>query len=204
MKKITMNKPGAMLYPIPAVMVSCGEEPSSYNIITIAWTGTVNTEPPIVYISIRKSRHSHAIIKRTGEFVINLTNRELAPSMDYCGVKSGRDTKKFKDRGLTPVPATMLSCPMIEESPVNIECKVRDIIEFPSHDMFLADVVAVHADETLMSPSGKLELEKAGLIAFNHGAYYDLAKKEIGSFGYSVKRRKTKGKMRTQRKKDRG
>ncbi len=198
-----MNKPGAMLYPLPAVMVSCGDEISGYNIITIAWTGTVNTEPPIVYISIRKSRHSHAIIKRTGEFVINLTNRELTPAMDYCGVKSGRTVNKFKDKHLTATPATMLSCPMIGESPVNLECKVRDIIEFPSHDMFLADVVAVHADESLMSPSGKLELEKAGLITFSHGEYFDLAKKAIGSFGFSVKRRKTGAKMRTQRKKDR-
>ena len=192
MKKITFTKPGTMLYPLPAVMVSCGDDPSSYNIVTVAWTGTVNTDPPIVYISLRKSRHSHGIISRTREFVINLTSKELLTTMDFCGVKSGRDTDKFKTRGLTPLAASVVHCPMIAESPVNLECKVRDILEFPSHDMFIADVVAVHATESLMDEKGKLHLEKAGLITFSHGAYYDLAKKPLGTFGYSVKRRKTK------------
>jgi len=181
-----------MLYPLPAVMVSCGDEVSGYNIITVAWTGIVNTEPPILYISVRKSRHSHSIIQRTGEFVINLTGKNLAETMDFCGVRSGRTVNKFAERGLTPVPASKINCPMIAESPVNLECKVRQVIEFPSHDMFLADVLAVHAEADLMDETGKLHLEKAGLLAFSHGAYYELPRRSLGTFGYSVKRRRTK------------
>ena len=196
MKKITFSKPGTMLYPLPVVMVSCGDEPSAYNITTVAWTGTINSEPPILYISLRKSRHSHGIISKTREFVINLTSKDLIAAMDYCGVKSGRDVDKFAVKGLTPVKATLVNCPMIAEAPVSIECKVRDIVEYPSHDMFIADVVAVHAAEALMNEKGKLELEKAGLITFSHGAYYDLAKKPLGTFGYSVRRRKAKKKDR--------
>jgi len=193
MSKITF-KPGTMVYPVPAVMVSCGENNSEYNIITIAWTGIVNSEPPMTYIAVRKSRHSHSILVKNREFVINLGTEDLAFQADFCGVKSGKDMNKFESQGLTPTPATKLKCPMIEESPVNIECIVKDIIELPSHDVFIAEIVAVHADETLMDEKGKLQLEKAGLICYSHGEYYGLSK-PIGKFGFSVMKPKTKKKL---------
>lgn len=191
MSKVTF-KPGTMVNPVPVVMVSCGETEEEYNIITIAWTGIVNSEPPMTYISVRKSRHSHSIIEKSGEFVINLCNEELAFKTDYCGVKSGRDINKFKEQNLTPISGDFIKCPMIKESPVNIECKVREVLHYPSHDMFVADILAVHADDSLLNKNGKLELEKASLICYNHGDYYGLQKQPIGKFGYSVMKPKTK------------
>ena len=155
-------KPGTMLNPVPAVMVSCGNGDEK-NIITIAWTGIVNTDPPMTYVSVRKERHSHDIIKKTGEFVINLTTEKLAFATDYCGVRSGRDVDKFKEQNLTPAESQVVSCPSIAESPVNIECRVTEIKELGSHDMFLAEIVSVSVDEDLMDEKGRLCLEEAGL-----------------------------------------
>ena len=155
-------KPGNMLYPLPVVMVSLADRDGRPNIITLAWVGTVCTNPPMVSISVRPERYSYPILKETGEFVINLTTKELAFATDYCGVKSGRDVDKFKEMGLTPIPASEVKVPMIKESPVNIECKVRQILPLGSHDMFLADVVAVHADEKYMDEKHKFHLEQAG------------------------------------------
>ena len=154
-------KPGNMLYPLPVVMVSLADRDGRPNIITLAWVGTVCTNPPMVSISVRPERYSYPILKETGEFVINLTTKELAFATDYCGVKSGRDVDKFKEMGLTPIPASEVKAPMIKESPVNIECKVRQILPLGSHDMFLADVVAVHADEKYMDEKHKFHLGQA-------------------------------------------
>jgi flavin reductase (DIM6/NTAB) family NADH-FMN oxidoreductase RutF len=152
----------------------------------------------MTYISVRKSRHSHSIIERSGEFVINLCTESLAFQTDYCGVKSGRETNKFQDQKLTPIPAQHVKCPMIEESPVNIECKVKEVHHYPSHDMFVADILTVHADESLLNPQGKLELEKSGLICYSHGEYYGLKTKPLGRFGYSVMKPKTKKRIAAQ------
>lgn len=195
-------KPGTMLNPVPAVMVSCGDE-NEKNIITIAWTGIVNTNPPMTYVSVRKERHSHDIIKRTGEFVINLTTEELAFATDYCGVRSGRDVDKFKEQNLTATESKVVSCPSIGESPVNIECKVTEIKELGSHDMFLAEIVSVSVDESLMDENDRLCLDEAGLIAYNHGHYFALKKKEIGKFGYSVMKPKTKKRLEAEKRKKR-
>lgn len=197
MSKITF-KPGTMLNPVPAVMVSCGDDNSS-NIITIAWTGIINTDPPMTYVSVRKERYSHDIIKNTGEFVINLTTEKLAFATDYCGVKSGRDVNKFKEQNLTPEKSKVVKCPSIAESPVNIECRVTEIKELGSHDMFIAEIVNVSVDESLMDEKGKLCLEEAGLIAYNHGHYFALKKQELGRFGYSVMKPKTKKRLAAQR-----
>ena len=183
-------KPGNMIYPLPAVMVSCGDTPENYNIITIAWTGTICSDPPLCYISVRKERHSHEIIKRTGEFVINLTTEKLAYATDWCGVKSGRDTDKFKQLHLTPQQAQIVKAPLIAESPLNIECQVFDIRELGSHDMFMAKVVAVNAEESLIDKStGLFQLNHAAPLAFSHGKYYGLGEK-IGGFGFSVKKKR--------------
>jgi len=185
-------KPGTMVYPLPAVIVSCGSQLSDYNLITIAWTGTVNTNPPMVYISVRPSRHSYDIIKSTGEFVINLTNKKMAFATDWCGVKSGKDYNKFDEMKLTPQEAEFLKCPMIAESPINIECKVRQIIPLGSHDMFIAEVLRVHADEQFLdNETGAFSMKKAELIAYSHGNYYELGD-HIGKFGYSVMKKKNK------------
>jgi flavin reductase (DIM6/NTAB) family NADH-FMN oxidoreductase RutF len=186
-------KPGTMIYPLPAVMVSCGSEPSSYNILTVAWTGTVCTAPAMTYISIRKERHSYNIIKDTGEFVINLTTEKLAFATDFCGVRSGRDVDKFTHLGLTPLPASIVKAPLIKESPVNIECRVKQIIELGSHDMFLADVLAVNVDEKYIDESGKFRLDAAKPICYSHGSYFGLTR-ELGTFGYSVMKPKTRKK----------
>ncbi len=198
MSKVTW-KPGTMVYPVPAVMVSCGDTPENHNIITIAWTGTICTNPPMTYISIRKERHSYSIIKNAGSFVINLTTKDLAFATDFCGVRSGRDYNKFEHLNLTPISATKIEAPMIEESPVNIECKVTEIKELGSHDMFLAEVVAVHVDEEFIDGNGKFHLDKADPIAYAHGTYYTLDK-ALGTFGYSVMKKKTKKKRRRQQK----
>ena len=184
-------KPGNMLYPLPVVMVSLADRDGRPNIITLAWVGTVCTNPPMVSISVRPERYSYPILKETGEFVINLTTKELAFATDYCGVKSGRDVDKFKEMGLTPIPASEVKAPMIKESPVNIECKVRQILPLGSHDMFLAEIVAVDVEERLLDETGKLHLEKAGLMAYSHGEYFAMGKK-IGSFGYSVRKKRPK------------
>lgn len=196
-------KPGTMLNPVPVVMVSCGGEPSEYNIITIAWTGIINSEPPMTYVSVRKSRHSHRIIKDNGEFVINICNEDLAFATDYCGVKSGKDVDKFREQKLTPVSAEMVKCPMIGEAPVNLECKVTQMISLPSHDMFIAEIVKVHADKSLINEKGKILLEEANLICYNHGEYFGLRRKPIGKFGYSIMKEKTRRRINKQKTEDR-
>ncbi len=189
-------KPGTMVYPLPAVIVSCGSQKAEWNLITIAWTGTVNTNPPMVYISVRPSRHSYNIIKETGEFVINLTNKKMAFATDWCGVKSGKDFNKFDEMKLTPSEAEFVACPMIAESPINIECKVTQVIPLGSHDMFIAEVLRVHADEQFLDvETGAFDMKKAGLIAYSHGNYYELGD-HIGKFGYSVMKKKTKKKIK--------
>lgn len=181
-------KPGNMLYPLPVVMVSVADKEGRSNIITVAWAGTICTNPAMVSISVRPERYSYSIIKETGEFVINLTTKDLTFATDYCGVKSGRDVDKFKEMNLTALPASQVKAPLIGESPVNIECKVRDVIALGSHDMFLADVVAVHADEKYMDEKKKFHLEKAEPIVYSHGTYFECGK-ELGTFGYSVRKK---------------
>lgn len=183
-------KPGTMIYPLPAVLVSCGESEQEYNLFTVAWTGTVCTNPPMCYISVRPERHSYEIIKRTGEFVINLTTASLARATDWCGVRSGRDYDKFSEMGLTAESAAVVGAPVVAESPVSIECRVRQVIELGSHDMFLADVVNVLVDEQYInSETGKLELDRAEIITYSHGEYFRLGEM-IGHFGWSVRKKK--------------
>lgn len=191
----TTFKPGTMLNPVPAVMVTCGSAVGEENIITIAWTGIVNSEPPITYVSVRKSRFSHDIIAREKEFVINLTTKDLVKAADFCGVRSGRDLDKFQEMGLTKEKADIVGCPMIAESPVNLECKVLEVKEYPTHDMFLAEIVAVHADESLLDENGRFALERAKLIAYSHGEYYGLTQHPLGRFGFSVMKPKTKKRL---------
>lgn len=179
-------KAGNMLYPVPAVMVTVADAKGNDNIITLAWVGTVNSDPPMVSISVRKERFSHAMLMETGEFVINLVTEELAEAMDFCGVRSGRELDKFAAAGLTRQPASQVAVPMIAESPVNLECRVRQVIELGSHDLFLADILAVQADEKYMDEKGKFHLNDAGLVAYSHGTYFGLGK-VLGTFGYSVK-----------------
>ena len=184
-------KPGTMIYPLPAVLVGVGENEQEYNLFTVAWTGTVCTNPPMCYISVRPERHSYGILKRTGEFVINLTTARLARATDWCGVRSGRDYDKFAEMGLTPEAAAVVKAPVVAESPVAIECKVRQVIPLGSHDMFLADVVNVLVDEEYIDPeSGKLDLQRAELIAYSHGEYFHLGE-VIDHFGWSVRKKKT-------------
>ncbi len=186
-----MWKPGNMLYPLPAVMVSCGRKDEKPNIITVAWAGTICSTPAMVSISVRKERYSHSIIKETGEFVINLTTKDLVFATDYCGVRSGRDVDKFKEMKLTPEPSNMISAPGIKESPVNIECKVVDVRELGTHDMFIAEVVAVNVDDAYMDEKGKFHLNDTELVTYSHGEYFLLGKK-VGKFGYSVEKKKKK------------
>jgi len=180
-------KPGNMLYPLPVVMVSMADKNGKNNIITIGWAGTICTNPPMVSISVRPERYSYPILKETGEFVINLTTKELTFATDYCGVKSGKDVDKFAEMKLTALPAKEVKAPLIGESPVNIECKVREILPLGSHHMFMADVVAVHADEKYMDEKHKFHLEKAEPIVYSHGAYFSCGE-QLGTFGYSVKK----------------
>ena len=182
-------KPGNMLYPLPAVLVTAADRQGNTNVFTVAWTGTVCSDPPMVSISVRKERHSYHMIRETGEFVINLTTAELAFATDYCGVKSGRDVDQLRTLKLTPLPADKVRAPLIKESPVNIECQVTQVIQLGSHDLFLAKVAAVHADEAYMDEKGKFSFEKAQPIVYSHGSYYMLGKK-LGTFGYSVKKRR--------------
>ena len=181
-------KPGNMVYPVPAVMVTAADREGKSNIITIAWTGTVCTNPPMAYISVRPERYSYGMLKETGEFVINLTTEKLVRATDYCGVKPGRDTDKWKETGLTPIPAQEVNVPLIKESPVNIECRVSEIRELGSHHMFLARVVAVDVDEAYLNEQGRFELQKAAPIVYSHGEYYGLSSL-LGTFGYSVRKK---------------
>lgn len=183
-------KPGTMIYPLPAVMISCGSTPEEYNIFTVSWVGTICSDPPMCSISVRPGRHSYGIIKRNMEFVINLTTEELAQATDWCGVRSGRDYDKFAEMGLTPGKASIVNVPVIEESPLCIECRVKEIISLGSHDMFISDVVNVQADDKYFdSESGRFDMQQARLIAYSHGYYYGLGK-PIGQFGWSVKKNK--------------
>lgn len=186
MSKVTW-KPGTLLSPVPVVMVSCGDMDKP-NVITVAWTGVINTNPAMVYISVRPERHSYKLINETKEFVINLVTRDLVRKADQCGVYTGAKLDKFKKFSLTPEKASEINSPMIKESPVNIECKVEQVIHLGTHDMFLAKIVAINVDEELINESGKLELKKAKLVAYSHGDYLELGKK-IGSFGFAVKKK---------------
>ena len=179
---------GNMLYPLPAVMVSCANTAGEKNIVTVAWAGTVCTNPPMLSISLRPERHSYGLIRESGEFVVNLVTRRLARACDWCGVRSGRDYDKWAECGLTPAPAAKLElAPAIAESPVSIECRVRDVLELGSHHLFLADVVAVQVEESLLDERGRLDLGRAGLVAYSHGEYLELGRR-LGSFGYSVRK----------------
>ena len=182
-------KPGTMVYPVPAAMVTVADKAGNTNIITIAWTGTVCSDPPMTYVSIKPERYSHHMVEETGEFVINLTTKDTAFATDYCGVKSGRDVDKWKEMGLTPGKASKVSVPIIEECPVNIESRVTEVKRLGSHDMFLAEVVAVDVDEKYMNESGKFELNSTGIIAYSHGEYRELGP-AVGKFGYSVQKRR--------------
>ena len=181
-------KPGTILYPIPAVMVSCGTMENS-NILTVAWTGIVNSDPAMTYIYVRPQRHSYNIIKNSGEFVINITTEDLAFATDWCGVRSGSDYDKFKEMKLTKGKGLHVSCPVIEESPINIECKVKQILPLGTHTMFLAEIVGVQADEKYMEESGRFDFAASNPIAYSHGEYYTLGKK-LGKFGFSVQKKK--------------
>lgn len=182
-------RPGNLVYPVPVVMVSCQKGEERPNIITAAWCGTTCSSPAMLYVSIRPDRYSHHIIKESGEFVVNLVTEELAFATDFCGVRSGRDTDKFKEMKLTPLASKYVSCPGIAESPVNLECRVTQILPLGSHDMFLAEVVGVTADEAYMDENGRFDLNSAGLVAYSHGEYFKLGKK-VGKFGYSVQKKK--------------
>jgi len=182
-------KPGNMLYPLPVVLVSVADKKGRSNLLTIAWTGTICSDPAMVSISVRKERFSHPIIEETGEFVINLTTEDLAFATDYCGVKCGKDIDKWKETGLTPVSATEVGAPLVKESPVNIECRVAKQLELGTHDMFIAEVVAVHADKQYMDANGKFDLSLAKPLVYSHGTYYTMGN-PIGKFGYSVKKNK--------------
>ena len=181
-------KPGNMLYPVPAVMVSCQRPGEKANIITLAWAGTICSDPPMLSVSIRPERYSYDIIKETGEFVVNLTTKRLVYETDYCGVKSGRDIDKFKECNLTESESKLVACPGIAESPVNLECKLKEIVKLGSHDMFVAEIVAVTVSEEYMDEKGKFHLNDTELVAYSHGEYFSLGEK-LGSFGYSVKKK---------------
>ena len=189
MSKVTW-KPGTFIYPLPAVMVRSGQKEKS-NIITVAWTGILNTNPATVYISVRPSRYSYKIIKESGEFVINLTTKELARATDWCGVKTGAKVDKFKEMKLHKEKAKFVKCPMIKESPVSVECKVKEIKELGSHNMFVAEVLAINADEKYIDEKGAFDISKCDLMAYSNGHYYSLGKK-IGRFGFSVQKKRKK------------
>ena len=192
MSKVTW-KSGTFIYPLPAVMVSCGTMEES-NIITVAWTGIINTDPAMCYISVRPTRHSYEMIKKTGEFVINLTTKDLAYATDWCGVKTGAKVDKFKEMKLTKEKANFVNCPMIKESPVSVECKVKEIRELGSHHMFVAEILGINADEKYINENGAFDISKCDLIAYSNGNYYSLGKK-IGRFGFSVQKKKKTAKI---------
>lgn len=183
-------KPGTMLNPLPAVLVSCATADGRSNLVTVAWTGTLCTNPPMLYISLRPERYSYGMIRESMEFTVNLTTAALARATDLCGVRSGRDCDKWALAGLTPEPGVAVGCPSVAESPVSIECRVREIVKLGSHDMFVADVVNVLADESLIDVStGKFELDRAGLLSYNHGGYFGQGE-YLGHFGFSVRKKK--------------
>jgi len=185
-------KPGNMVYPLPAALISCGDIAGKMNLLTVSWLGTICTDPPMCYISVRPERYSYDMIKQSGEFVINLTTADIAKATDWCGVKSGRDHDKFKESGLTPAAATIVKCPIVVEAPISIECKVKEIKSLGSHDMFIADVVNIIADDRYIDPeTGAFNLAASGVMAYSHGNYYSLGKR-IGKFGWSVMKDKTK------------
>jgi flavin reductase (DIM6/NTAB) family NADH-FMN oxidoreductase RutF len=185
-------KPGTLIYPIPAVLVSCGNDESEYNLLTVAWTGTICSDPAMCYISLRPERHSYSIIKKNREFVINLTNENLAYATDWCGVRSGKDFNKFKEMKLTPGKSQIVKAPYIEESPLCIECRVKDIIPLGTHDMFIAEVVNILADEQYINPvTQRFDMQQARLLTYIHGNYYNPGSL-IGKFGWSVRKKKTK------------
>lgn len=185
-----VQKPGTILYPIPVVMITCGEyDKGEKNILTVSWTGTINTEPPMAYISVRPGRYSYDIIKRTGEFVINITTKELAFQTDYCGTNSGKNIDKFKELGITAEKASSLNCAVIKESPINIECKVKNIVELGTHHMFISDIVFTMVDEKCIDEKGKLNFDNILPICYSNREYYALGE-YIGKFGYSVKKDK--------------
>ena len=189
MSKVTW-KPGTFIYPLPAVMVSCGTMENS-NIITVAWTGIINTNPAMVYISVRPIRYSYNLIKEQGEFVINLTNKDLVRATDWCGVKTGKKLDKFKEMKLHKEKAKFVKCPMIKESPVSVECRVKEIKELGSHHMFIAEVLAINSDEKYIDEKGAFDISKCDLIAYSNGHYYSLGKK-LGKFGFSVQKKKSR------------
>ncbi len=183
-------KPGTMIYPIPAALITCGDFDGEYNVLTVAWMGTICSNPPMCYISVRPERHSYPLIKENMEFVINLTTKDLAFETDWCGVRSGKDYDKFKEMKLTPSKAQMVKAPIIEESPINIECKVKEIVHLGSHDMFIAEVVNVLADDKYLNPeTGAFKLQDANLLVYSHGNYYETGN-QIGKFGWSVQKKK--------------
>lgn len=181
-------KPGNMLYPVPAVLVSCRDKKGNDNVLTVAWAGTICSDPAMLSISVRRERHSYPMLKESGEFVVNLVTSDLVWATDYCGVKSGKDEDKFQNAKLTKGEAELVNAPIIMESPVNIECKVKQVIELGSHDMFLAEVVNVQVSDTYMDGKGTFHLEDADLVAYSHGRYYALGE-QLGSFGYSVRKK---------------
>ena len=182
-------RPGNMIYPLPAIMVSCGATPDEYNVFTASWVGTICSDPAMCFVSIRQSRHSHEIIKRNMAFTLSLTNEDLARATDWCGVRSGRDYNKFAEMNLTPAKGIKVDAPYINEAPVSIECRVKQIVHLGSHDMFIADVMIVLADKRFIDPqTGEFDLKKANLIAYSHGEYFKLGEK-IGNFGWSVKKK---------------
>ena len=189
MEKVSF-KPGNMLYPLPAVMISTTDNNGKMNIMTASWAGTICSDPAMVSISVRKERYSYHMIRETGEFVINLTTEKLVKAADYCGVRSGRDVDKWKEMNLTPMKADVVNAPLIAESPVNLECRVKEIHELGTHDMFIADVVAVHGDNSLMDEKNVFHLNDAGLIVYSHGTYFSLGE-SVGTFGFSVQKKKT-------------
>lgn len=181
-------KPGNMLYPVPAVLITCKDNEGNDNVLTVAWAGTICSDPAMLSISVRKERHSYNMIKESGEFVVNLTTTKLAWATDYCGVRSGRDEDKFAAANLTKGKAEKVKAPIIMESPVNIECRVKQVLELGSHDMFIAEVVNVQISDEYMDEKGKFHLANADLLAYSHGEYYNLGEK-IGTFGYSVRKK---------------
>jgi flavin reductase (DIM6/NTAB) family NADH-FMN oxidoreductase RutF len=183
-------KPGTMIYPLPAVLISCGGDPSEYNLLTVSWVGTICSNPPMCYISVRPERHSYSVIRKNMEFVINLTTRDMAFATDWCGVVSGREYNKFEEMRLTAGKSSVVRAPLVEESPLCIECRVKEILALGSHDMFISDVVNVRADDRYINPeTGAFDMQKADLLAYVHGKYYGLDD-VLGHFGWSVKKKK--------------
>lgn len=199
----TVMKPGCMMAPLPAALVSCADKSGNANLITVAWTGITNSEPPMAYVSVRPERFSHHMIEETGEFVINLTTKKMAKGTDFCGVRSGKDTDKWKETGFTKEKAALVGCPVVAESPVSLECKVKEVLSLGSHDMFLAEIVAVDAENRFFDESGRFDLNAAGLMSYMHGSYVEPGS-PIGSFGFSVRKkpaRKKPDQKKTARKK---